>query len=95
MGTGKNLTVNFHTQTLKPIAWIHTHPDTWGGYGQSGGDTQTTRTLGVPSIILGRHYVYAQSVRLATKYFEGPKVMTIQELRTGTISIKDNIRLLK
>ena len=93
MGTGKDLTVNFHGKTLNPIAWIHTHPDTFGGFGQSAGDTGVTRTLGVPSIIIGRNSIWAQSVNDAKNNIGGGEVMTRSQLENenyGSVTSDNN-----
>jgi hypothetical protein len=95
MGTGKNLTVDFHGKTLNPIAWIHTHPDSFGGFGQSAGDTGITKTLGIPSIIIGRNSVWAQSVNDAKNNIGGGEVMTRNQLEKENYPIISNIKLLK
>ncbi|MEB3380578.1 RHS repeat-associated core domain-containing protein, partial [Flavobacterium psychrophilum] len=94
-GSGNTLSVDFQGGTIKPIGWVHTHPDSGAGHGQSGSDTQATRSLGVPSIIIGRGHVWGQSVQDANKNIGGSRVITRQELKAGTISIISNIKLLK
>ncbi|GEM56738.1 hypothetical protein FB1_29590 [Flavobacterium branchiophilum NBRC 15030 = ATCC 35035] len=95
LGSGQNLTVNFHGKKLSPIAWIHTHPDHFGGFGQSAGDTGTTNTLSIPSIVIGRDSVWGQSVKNANKNLGGSEVMSRAELKSGEISIIGNIKLLR
>ena len=95
IGTGKNLTVNFQGKKIKPIAWIHTHPDTFGGYSSSAGDTRVTKMLGIPSIIIGRNSIFAQSVNDAKNNVGGGEVMTRNQLEKENYPIISNIKLLK
>ena len=91
---GCNLTVNFNGKIIKPIAWIHTHPASWGGGSQSGGDTGTTRVLGVPSVIIGDN-VYFQSVKQANKPEGGHNVMSLEVLKSREIPLIYNLKLRK
>lgn len=94
-GYGNDFKVNFHGRTLHPIAWIHTHPDLFGGFGQSRGDTDMTRMFGIPSVVLGRDSVWYQSVDMAKKYKSGYEVMSINELLSGKIPLIYNILKLR
>jgi RHS repeat-associated protein len=91
MGYGKKFTINFHGQTLHPIAWIHTHPDFFGGYGQSSGDTSVTATYGIPSVVIGRYSIWYQTVNDAQKDITGGEVMSLNELLSGEIPLIYNL----
>lgn len=95
MGYGKNFEVNFHGRTLHPIAYIHTHPDYFGGYGQSRGDTNVTKTFGIPSVVIGRYSIWYQSVNAANKYQSGYEVMSLNQLLSGEIPLIYNLLRLK
>lgn len=76
-----------------PIGFIHTHPDPWMGGSQSNGDGDTTRTFGIPSIVIGRYSVFYQSP-IDAKTYDSHKVMSINELLYNKIPLIFNILTL-
>ncbi|WP_310557508.1 hypothetical protein [Flavobacterium sp.] len=90
-----HLFVDFHGRKIRPIAWIHTHPDSEAGFSQSAGDTSVTNFYGIPSIVIGRNHIYGQSVNAANGNRTGIEVLTRYQLEIEKIPIISNIHLFK